>query len=160
MFNQKIKFFTRNKKVLLNCKNIIFNMSADYVPTKRSTFMYFAYGSNLWTNRIHLQNPSAIRRGTAVLKVGRKTNVFIWFLWMKLTRFSPEKCENLYLGLPAGFLSTIRYGFFFYFIENYEYLNQYFNTFSVYITHLLILFQFNLFNYQENRQYGTVHLLQ
>lgn len=53
-------------------------MSDDYVPSKRSTFMYFAYGSNLWTNRIRLQNPSAIRRGIAELKaspINSKTNV-------------------------------------------------------------------------------------
>lgn len=44
-------------------------MSDEYVPTMRSTFLYFAYGSNLWTKRIHLQNPSAIRKGIAELKV-------------------------------------------------------------------------------------------
>lgn len=31
--------------------------------------MYFAYGSNLWTDRIRLQNPSAIRKNIATLKV-------------------------------------------------------------------------------------------
>lgn len=40
-----------------------------YVPSKRSTFLYFAYGSNLWTKRIHLQNSSAVRKGIAQLKV-------------------------------------------------------------------------------------------
>lgn len=44
-------------------------MSEEYVPSKRSTFLYFAYGSNLWTKRIHLQNSSAIRKGIAQLKV-------------------------------------------------------------------------------------------
>lgn len=44
-------------------------MADDYVPSKRSTFMYFAYGSNLWTNRIRLQNASAVRKGIAELKV-------------------------------------------------------------------------------------------
>lgn len=44
-------------------------MSDEYVPSMRSTFLYFAYGSNLWTKRIHLQNPSAIRKGIAELKV-------------------------------------------------------------------------------------------
>lgn len=44
-------------------------MSDDYVPSMRSTFLYFAYGSNLLTKRIHLQNPSAIRKGIAELKV-------------------------------------------------------------------------------------------
>lgn len=52
-------------------------MSDEYVPSKRSTFLYFAYGSNLWTKRIHLQNSSAIRKGIAHLKV-------------KLRRFSLE----------------------------------------------------------------------
>lgn len=40
-----------------------------YVPSVRSTFLYFAYGSNLWTKRIQLQNKSAIRKGIAQLKV-------------------------------------------------------------------------------------------
>lgn len=44
-------------------------MSDEYVPSMRSTFLYFAYGSNLLTKRIHLQNPSAIRKGIAELKV-------------------------------------------------------------------------------------------
>lgn len=39
------------------------------MPSKRSTFMYFAYGSNLWTKRICLQNSSAVRKGIAQLKV-------------------------------------------------------------------------------------------
>ena len=41
-------------------------------PTKISMegsgkFLYFAYGSNLSTERIHLNNPSAIAKGPAVL---------------------------------------------------------------------------------------------
>ena len=36
-------------------------------PSGRSTFLYFAYGSNLLTERIHFQNPSAIFRGAAQL---------------------------------------------------------------------------------------------
>lgn len=40
-----------------------------YVPSVRSTFLYFAYGSNLWTKRIQLQNASAVRKGIAQLKV-------------------------------------------------------------------------------------------
>lgn len=44
-------------------------MSDEYVPSMRSTFLYFAYGSNLWTKRLQLQNPSAIRKGIAELKV-------------------------------------------------------------------------------------------
>lgn len=53
-------------------------MADDYIPSKRSTFMYFAYGSNLWTNRIRLQNSSAVRKGIAELKassIHSKTNV-------------------------------------------------------------------------------------
>ena len=36
-------------------------------PSRRSTFLYFAYGSNLLTERIHFQNPSATFRGAAQL---------------------------------------------------------------------------------------------
>ncbi|XP_065165290.1 gamma-glutamylcyclotransferase-like [Atheta coriaria] len=32
------------------------------------TFMYFAYGSNLLTKRLHVQNPSAVKRGCGKLK--------------------------------------------------------------------------------------------
>ena len=32
------------------------------------TFLYFAYGSNLLTKRIHHQNPSAVSKGPALLK--------------------------------------------------------------------------------------------
>lgn len=44
-------------------------MADEYIPSKRSTFMYFAYGSNLWTKRIQLQNSSAVRKGIAKLEV-------------------------------------------------------------------------------------------
>ncbi|XP_063984999.1 gamma-glutamylcyclotransferase-like [Diachasmimorpha longicaudata] len=33
-----------------------------------STFLYFAYGSNLLTKRIHINNPTAVRRGIGCLK--------------------------------------------------------------------------------------------
>jgi hypothetical protein len=33
------------------------------------TFLYFAYGSNLWTKRIHENNRSAEMKSTALLKV-------------------------------------------------------------------------------------------
>lgn len=33
------------------------------------TFMYFAYGSNLLAERIHIANPSAVRRGIGKLQV-------------------------------------------------------------------------------------------
>lgn len=32
-------------------------------------FLYFAYGSNLWSKRIHINNPSAVRVGIGKLKV-------------------------------------------------------------------------------------------
>lgn len=32
-------------------------------------FLYFAYGSNLLKQRIHINNPTAIRIGTGKLKV-------------------------------------------------------------------------------------------
>lgn len=32
-------------------------------------FLYFAYGSNLLSKRIHINNPSAVRAGIAKLKV-------------------------------------------------------------------------------------------
>lgn len=34
-------------------------------------FLYFAYGSNLWSKRIHINNPSAIRIGIGKLKVSK-----------------------------------------------------------------------------------------
>ena len=37
------------------------------------TFLYFAYGSNLSTDRIHLNNPSAVAKGPALLE-GYKLN--------------------------------------------------------------------------------------
>ncbi|KAG4078398.1 hypothetical protein HA402_013108 [Bradysia odoriphaga] len=36
--------------------------------SSNETFMYFAYGSNLLSRRIHFQNPTAVRRGTGKLK--------------------------------------------------------------------------------------------
>lgn len=50
-------------------------MSDTYAPSMRSTFLYFAYGSNLLTKRIHLQNPSAIRKGIAELKVNESNAI-------------------------------------------------------------------------------------
>ena len=35
---------------------------------KPGKFLYFAYGSNLSTERIHLNNPSAVTKGPALLK--------------------------------------------------------------------------------------------
>ncbi|XP_061518348.1 uncharacterized protein LOC1272591 isoform X3 [Anopheles gambiae] len=32
------------------------------------TFYYFAYGSNLLAKRIHIQNPTAVRKGFGYLK--------------------------------------------------------------------------------------------
>lgn len=45
------------------------------MTSKRQTFLYFAYGSNMWTKRIQLQNKTAIRRGIAELKV-KISNIF------------------------------------------------------------------------------------
>lgn len=42
-------------------------MSSDTPNAPKSTFLYFAYGSNLLTQRIHENNPSAVRYGTAKL---------------------------------------------------------------------------------------------
>jgi len=41
------------------------------VPTEVSekSFMYFAYGSNLLAKRIHIKNPTAIRKNIGQLKV-------------------------------------------------------------------------------------------
>lgn len=35
----------------------------------QKTFNYFAYGSNLLAKRIHIQNPSAVRKNIGELKV-------------------------------------------------------------------------------------------
>ncbi|XP_055298889.1 gamma-glutamylcyclotransferase-like isoform X2 [Sitodiplosis mosellana] len=43
-------------------------MPEEYVSSNRSKFLYFAYGSNMWTKRIHMRNPSAVRKGSAQLK--------------------------------------------------------------------------------------------
>jgi hypothetical protein len=34
-------------------------------------FLYFGFGSNLLANRIHINNPTAIRKGIGKLKVNR-----------------------------------------------------------------------------------------
>lgn len=39
-------------------------------PPSDETFMYFAYGSNLLSKRILIQNPTAKRRTIGKLKVG------------------------------------------------------------------------------------------
>lgn len=36
---------------------------------ENDTFLYFAYGSNLLEKRIHIQNPTAVRKGIGRLKV-------------------------------------------------------------------------------------------
>ena len=38
------------------------------IMNTEKTFLYFAFGSNLSTDRIHLNNPSAIAKGAAMLK--------------------------------------------------------------------------------------------
>lgn len=45
--------------------------------SKRSTFMYFGYGSNLLAKRIHIQNPSAVRKYIGVLKVGQNFSDYL-----------------------------------------------------------------------------------
>lgn len=52
-------------------------------------FLYFAYGSNLWSKRIHINNPSAVRVGIGKLKV---RNI------IKLTTFN-AKLLGLQIGL-------------------------------------------------------------
>ena len=46
--------------------------SASRIMTEK-TFLYFAYGSNLSTERIHINNPSAVAKGPAILE-GYKLN--------------------------------------------------------------------------------------
>lgn len=36
---------------------------------EKNTFLYFAYGSNLLAEHIHMNSPSAIRKGIGKLKV-------------------------------------------------------------------------------------------
>lgn len=45
-------------------------------PITMSTFFYFAYGSNLLAQRIHINNPSAVRVGIGKLNV-RITRIVI-----------------------------------------------------------------------------------
>ena len=47
--------------------------SKKLVMANPGKFLYFAYGSNLSTERIHLNNPSAVAKGPALLK-GFKLN--------------------------------------------------------------------------------------
>lgn len=39
------------------------------------TFLYFGFGSNLLSHRIHIQNPTAVRAGTGKLKVSAGVKV-------------------------------------------------------------------------------------
>lgn len=45
------------------------SMDKSNSPSTNETFMYFAYGSNLLSKRIHIQNPTAKRRTIGKLKV-------------------------------------------------------------------------------------------
>lgn len=78
----------------------------DYQPSKRASFMYFAYGSNLWTNRIRLQNPSAIRKTIATLKVWNRR---------RLARNSEHCAFTIFVfrfrlaGISIGFLSSAQW---------------------------------------------------
>lgn len=55
-------------------------------------FLYFAYGSNLLAQRIHINNPSAMRAGIAKLKVSKQhctyNNSTILYLYSTLINFS------------------------------------------------------------------------
>ena len=56
----------------MKLKKFLGYLSGVGYPTKISMegsgkFLYFAYGSNLSTERIHLNNPSAIAKGPALL---------------------------------------------------------------------------------------------
>ena len=85
-------------------------MSGTYIPSKRATFLYFAYGSNLWTKRIHLQNSSAIRKGIAQLKVNIEIQLALFDVRVR-ERTLKIICFFFFVsGLSFGFLSTVRYG--------------------------------------------------
>ncbi|KAL4090816.1 hypothetical protein QTP88_025587 [Uroleucon formosanum] len=42
-----------------------------FMANKMNKFMYFAYGSNMLTDRIHIKNPTAVRIGTGKLNAFR-----------------------------------------------------------------------------------------
>ncbi|PZC76375.1 hypothetical protein B5X24_HaOG204742 [Helicoverpa armigera] len=48
--------------------NNVYSSEFDLVPSPEGTFFYFAYGSNLLTKRLHVQNPSANFYSAAKLK--------------------------------------------------------------------------------------------
>ena len=60
-------------------------------------FLYFAYGSNLSTERIHLNNPSAIAKGPALLK-GFKLN----FNYGSNVSVVKTKQNSIFLYLNSG----------------------------------------------------------
>ena len=47
---------------------------------KKNTFLYFAYGSNLLTERIHINNPSARKLDIGKLEVGLYLNYYYCFI--------------------------------------------------------------------------------
>ena len=51
-----------------------------------NTFLYFAYGSNLLSKRIHINNPSAVRCGIGKLEVSLfKINILITNVWLEFS---------------------------------------------------------------------------
>lgn len=77
------------------------------MASKRQTFLYFAYGSNLWTKRIQLQNKSAIRRGIAQLKVS-EFEIFCEFLSKLYAIFLIFTIFSLFLQLPISSLLSLQ----------------------------------------------------
>jgi hypothetical protein len=47
-----------------------------------NTFLYFAYGSNLWTGRIHENNRTAVMKDVGLLKVKKLS--LIWRIMNKI----------------------------------------------------------------------------
>ena len=76
----------------------------------KATFLYFAYGSNLLTKRIHFQNPSAVFKDVAKLeghklefRLPSKVNHylgcsfpvkcrFVYAAWLALLRLPYQRC--------------------------------------------------------------------
>lgn len=69
-------------------------MSDEYTPSMRSSFLYFAYGSNLLTKRLHLQNPSAVRKGIAELKVSELSAVECFQSTSKMKKMNSNCCHK------------------------------------------------------------------
>lgn len=62
-------------------------MVIETIANESTKFLYFAYGSNLLQDRIRIQNPSAVRKTTGVLKVSKKKkkrNCVFYFIFSSL----------------------------------------------------------------------------